>query len=346
MTNHSSISKISVIIPTYNRSKYIYKTLESFVNQNYPKNLYEIIIADNNSTDDTRSVVEEFIKSVQQPHCLYLYEERQGVHFARNTAAKNAQNELLYFTDDDMIADVNLLTEIIKPFQYDEMVADVTGRVLPIWEVTPPNWVLKHCFNSLLSLLDPPDEFLITTDIKYLYSCHQAISRGVFFQCEGFNPEYTKRVYLGDGETGLNIKVKNLGYKFGYNGKSITYHIIPPHRMTQKYLNNRIGNNGNAHSYTEYRSEAPSNLRLLQKAAKRSFIVAPARLSLFLIKAILNFDFAYVRFFWAYCFYYLNRLFYELKIVFNPAWRKFVLKNDWLSESENVALKKNLELTE
>ena len=323
---------ISIIIPTYNRSKYILKTLEIFVIQNYPKDLYEIIVADNNSIDDSSQIIKEYIKSVKHPNCKYICEKRQGVHFARNTAAKMAKNDILYFTDDDMIADQNLLSEIIKPFQFNESVANVTGRILPIWEVKPPRWILNHCNNSLLSLLDPPDEFLITKDINFLYSCHQAIKKDVFFHCEGFNPEYTKSVYLGDGETGLNIKVKKLGYKFGYNGKSIIYHIIPPQRMTQKYLNNRIGNNGNAHSYTEYREKTPSNFRLILLIFKRTFIIAPVRLCIFLIKAIIIFDSAYLRFFLAYCFYYYNRLIYDLKILFNPTWKKFVLKRDWLSE--------------
>ncbi|RPJ56416.1 MAG: glycosyltransferase, partial [Dehalococcoidia bacterium] len=48
---------VSVIIPAYNREKMIGRTLQSFLNQDYPKHLYEIIVADNNSTDATREVV-------------------------------------------------------------------------------------------------------------------------------------------------------------------------------------------------------------------------------------------------------------------------------------------------
>jgi len=332
MPINNSILTISVIIPTYNRSKYIIKTLESFVNQNYPKDSYEIIIADNNSTDDTLKIVNEFINSIQQIRCTYLLEQRQGVHYARNTAAKCAQNEILYFTDDDMIADQDLLLEIIKPFQFDDLVADVTGRVLPMWEAKPPRWILNHCNNYLLSLLDPPDEFLITKDITFLYSCHQAIKKDVFFESGGFNPEYTNKVYLGDGETGLNIKIRNLGYKFGYNGKSVIYHMIPAQRMTQKYINKRISNSGNAHSYSEYREKKPKNIKFFFMIITRTLFRAPLHLIKLFFKSVVNFDFDYLRFFLAYWFYYYNRLRYDLKIIFSPSWKRFVLKRDWLSE--------------
>lgn len=323
---------ISVIIPTYNRAETLRITLDSLIAQNYPADMYEMIVADNNSTDDTRSVVESFMDNEKGVKVRYMFEPRQGVHYARNSAARIALYELLYYTDDDVIADPNLLVEIIKPFEFDPEVGTATGRVLPKWQAPPPQWILKHCYNSLLSLLDPPEEFVITRQISMLYSCHQAVRKDVLFQAGGFNPENTKGVWIGDGETGLILKIQDLGYKFGFNGASITYHVIPASRMTQSYLDRRIGNSGFVHAYTNYWRLKPTSGQLVARALKRTCLSAPKHLLSLLARMISEQDIHYSRFILAYTFYYLNRLLYDYRLLTDPKWREFVLRQDWIKD--------------
>ena len=255
--------QVSIIIPTFNRVETLKLTIDSFLGQSLDQNLYEIIISNNNSTDSTEELVKHYIQ--EYPNRIkYLKELRQGSHFARNSAAKIANGKILYFTDDDMIADHNLLSEIIKVFECDPKIASVTGRVLPKWEIKPPDWIIKLCFNGLLSLNNPPEDFIISKDDCNIFSCHQAILKEVFFASGGFNPDIIKGEWIGDNETGLNIKIKELGYKFGYTGASIIYHLIPPERMTQSYLNKRLANQGNCDSYTDFRKYHYSNFSLLK----------------------------------------------------------------------------------
>ena len=243
---------VSIIIPTYNRAQFIGITLESFVLQNYPQERFEIIVMNNNSTDNTELVVKEMAKKY---HIIKYFEEpRQGVHYARNSAIKYAKGEILYFTDDDMIADPALLKTLIPTFDKDPKIATVSGRVLPKWEVLPPKWVLKYCINSYLSLNTDETPLIISTQMINIFSCHQAILKSAFLESGGFNPENTKGEWIGDGETGLSIKLLALGYKQAYTADSIIYHIIPATRMTQAYLNKRLANQGNCDSYTIYRA--------------------------------------------------------------------------------------------
>ena len=95
---------VSIIIPTYNRAQYISLTIESFLNQTYDASHYEILVCDNHSTDHTKQVIEGLMEKYPDRRLRYLYEDRQGVHYTRNTAAKQATGEILYFTDDDMVA--------------------------------------------------------------------------------------------------------------------------------------------------------------------------------------------------------------------------------------------------
>lgn len=324
---------ISIIIPTYNRAHLLPLTLDSFLAQDYPRDRYEIIVADNNSVDSTREVIENYRS--RDPIMKSILEKRQGVHYARNSAAKIAQGDILYFTDDDMIADRDLLREIIKPFRMDDKVASVTGRVLPRWEQTPPKWILDYCVNGLLSLCDKPEDLIISNHDCGVFSCHQAMRRDVFFKAGGFNPENTAGEWIGDGETGLNIKIKDLGYKFAYIGSSIIYHMIPPSRMTQRYLNKRLANQGNCDSYTEYRRYVFSNFSLGKRILNYSK-KAILRGILLCLKLVLYY--CGLRFYgtWrldrAYISYNLNRIKYDCRLMSDEHWRKLVLKDDWLNE--------------
>jgi glucosyl-dolichyl phosphate glucuronosyltransferase len=318
---------VSIIIPTYNRAEYLWMTVESFLQQSYPEDLYEVIISNNNSSDSTEKIVDRYLKDYPS-RIRYLLERRQGVHYARNSAAKIAKGDILYFTDDDMVADRNLLSEIVKVFLFDSQVASVTGRVLPKWEIEPPDWVLKLCNNYLLSLNDPPEEFIISTLDCGIYSCHQGIRKNVFLQSGGFNPENTAGEWIGDGETGLNIKIKELGYKFGYNGASIIHHNIPAERMTQAYLNRRMANQGNSDSYTEYKEYIFSNARLIRRIINYLFELIQSE-----IKCMINLGQGRLRWHWhqARVFYFLNRIRYDYRLITDKQWRAFVLINNWLT---------------
>lgn len=320
---------VSIIIPTYNRCQYIGLTLESFINQHFDKSKFEIIIADNNSNDNTKDVVSQFIETNNGFNISYFVEGRQGVHFARNSAAKRAKAEYLYFTDDDMIADTEMLTELIYLFSLDKKVASVTGLVLPKWEVFPPDWILKLCNNALLSLNNPEYDLIVSDNDCNVFSCHQMIRRDIFFQSGGFNPENTKGEWIGDGETGLNIKIKEMGYKFAFNRKSVVHHIIPASRLTQNYLNQRLANQGNCDSYTYYRKLRPSAFSLFFTNIGL-FLKSAIHLLKHCIKKVEG-DITW-RLSIANSHYYIARIKFNWKLMNNAEWRKLVLKSNWIDE--------------
>ena len=86
--------KVSVIIPTYNRAKFITEAIESVLSQNYPN--MEVIVVDDGSTDNTKEVLEPFHDRI-----IYLYQQNSGPASARNLGLKNAKGELIAFNDSD-----------------------------------------------------------------------------------------------------------------------------------------------------------------------------------------------------------------------------------------------------
>lgn len=327
-----NIQFVSVVIPSYNRAHMIGTTLESFINQNYPKDRYEIIVVDNNSSDSTKEVVLEW-KRKSPITIQYLFESRPGAHFARNSAAKVAIGRILYFTDDDMIADCELLSEITRVFNLDPMIGTATGRVLPKWETPPPEWIIKLCNNGYLSLQDLGDGVIIEDEDLGVWSCHQAIKRDVFFESGGFNPDIVNGEAIGDNETGLNIKIRQLGYKFGYNGKSVIYHMIPPARMTQDYLNKRLANQGSADSYTEYKKHRFAEGQLNERI--QDYVKKLLEHSARSVTKRQHGDVTW-RMDKAFTYYYLSRVEYDLRLIADPSWRDLVIKNNWIEECTKV----------
>lgn len=262
--------KFSIVIPAYNRGAIIGKTIESLLNQDSPNDLYEILVCDNNSTDNTKEVIESFIGNSQGVILRYFREKRQGVHYARNATALKASGKYIYFTDDDMIAKTSMLKEFEFWINKFPELAVLGGKVLPKWESEPPPWILRYFSNSTLSLLNKMEDVVLCKTDPGIASCHQLIRKDVFLEAGGFRPEYTKDEWLGDGECGLNREISKLGYSFGYFSNCVTHHLIPKARMSMHYICKRYKNQGQADAFTYYRQFRPTRRRLFKLTIKHT----------------------------------------------------------------------------
>ncbi|MFC4025018.1 glycosyltransferase family 2 protein [Oceanobacillus longus] len=103
---------ISVITPSYNAEKFIGNTIESVLNQTYPT--WEMVIVDDRSTDNTPSIVKEYMKRDNRIKLIIL-EENSGSAVARNTAMENAKGQYIAFLDSD---DLWLPEKLDKQLQF------------------------------------------------------------------------------------------------------------------------------------------------------------------------------------------------------------------------------------
>src|SRR5215471_9795294 len=99
--------RITVILCTYNRCESLSTALESVaVSQLPPSISWEVLIVDNNSSDRTREVVEEF--SHRYPgRFRYAFEPRQGKSYALNVGVREAKGDVLAFMDDDVTVEAS-----------------------------------------------------------------------------------------------------------------------------------------------------------------------------------------------------------------------------------------------
>ena len=98
-----NVAFVSVLICTYNRARLLRETLKALQALPTPPDCrIEIVIVDNNSTDNTAAVVAEAARGARIP-IVYLREARQGKSFALNTGLAHARGDLLALTDDDVL---------------------------------------------------------------------------------------------------------------------------------------------------------------------------------------------------------------------------------------------------
>ncbi len=123
---------VTVIIPTYNESKYIIEKLENLAKQKYPKDKLKIIVVDSASTDGTQDLVKEWIiKNNYLDATLLIESERRGMIHALNYALENIdfnKTDVIVFTDADSFWGENTLKETVKYF-HDPRVGAVTASI-------------------------------------------------------------------------------------------------------------------------------------------------------------------------------------------------------------------------
>ncbi|HTW92746.1 MAG TPA: glycosyltransferase family A protein [bacterium] len=326
-TVHWEPKSVSVIIPTYNRAQSLKTTLDSLLNQDYPSDRLEIIVVDNCSTDGTKEVVQVCQAQAKLP-VKYVYEDRPGAHFARNTGARHASGQLLYFTDDDMIADPGLLANLVPVFDVFQDVGSATGSILPKWETEPPRWLAQHCPGSIMGLQMRPETVVISEDDVGVYSGHMGVLRDVFFRSGGFRPDIVGDETLGNNEVGLNMRVKELGYKFAYVRQAKTYHVIPASRLTQTYLNGRMAHQGSFECYGWYKAQEPGSFRLALGMAEQLVGMVQAGsqsvLRMLLIRDTWRISHAKIH-------YRIGRMRCCWGLLRDPSLRQLTLKDDWLT---------------
>lgn len=140
------MTELSVVVPVYNKLKYVEPCLESILEQDIES--FEVIAVDDGSTDGSGDVCDEMAK--QYPNLRVLHVPNGGVTAARRIGVENAKGDYITFADADDIMKpqgLALLLEAIKQTEADEVVATydthegehittkIVGRVNPDWMI-------------------------------------------------------------------------------------------------------------------------------------------------------------------------------------------------------------------
>ena len=184
--------EVSVIIPAYNEEKYLPRCLESLRKQEFNMNKVEIIIVDNNSTDDTAKVAKKY-------RVRLLRESRKGIGFARDAGFKAANAEIIATTDADTILPKNWIKIISEEFKKDKECVCIFG---PSY-YHDASRIMKRV-SKMLSLVGRLIMGLLGEPILpgYNYACRKS----AFLKTGGFNTDLNVCVDLDMG-----FKLKKIG---------------------------------------------------------------------------------------------------------------------------------------
>jgi glycosyltransferase involved in cell wall biosynthesis len=117
------MSRISVVIPTYNRAHILESVVKSVVNQNFLPS--EIIIVDDGSKDGTEEVAKALTNKNEDINIRYIYQENQGGNVARNRGIQEAKGDYIAFLDSDDTWDREKLEKQLAVFEINDKIGAV-----------------------------------------------------------------------------------------------------------------------------------------------------------------------------------------------------------------------------
>lgn len=143
--NKNNLIKVSVLIAARNEEKNIEKLLESLKKQSFSKELFEVIIVNDHSTDNTDEIINDFINKNKELDVKLLKAEKKGKKHAISQALHTAINELIIVTDADCVLN-DLWIESIVGFYQEEKCKMILAPVLlsPAENLFEKMQVLEH----------------------------------------------------------------------------------------------------------------------------------------------------------------------------------------------------------
>ncbi len=233
MKNNESLA-CSIVIASYNRARLLGETLDNLQQQRVLESCKngrcELVIIDNNSTDDTSSVAESY--AARLDNTKVYFEPRQGLSHARNKGVEVAAGKIVVFLDDDVEVAEDWLVQLLKPFD-DPHVGVVGGKVLPFGSATLPDWLPRE-YAFLASVFDPSNE---PCSLEKVMGANFAVRRSVLDQVGVFDPRLGRKgsKLLGGEEVELFKRITDVGHCVWYTPHSIVWHKIAD-KLKHEYM--------------------------------------------------------------------------------------------------------------
>jgi glucosyl-dolichyl phosphate glucuronosyltransferase len=219
--------QLSIVICTYNRSELLARSMESLSSQSADRALFEVIVVDNNSTDNTQSVALDYCR--QQPNWRYLFQSNQGLSLARNMGCDAAQGDYVGYLDDDSVVSKEWITTAL------EIIATHNphifgGPSFPFYLSPKPYWFL----DSYGSMVYGSKARQLTRG-EFLSGKNIVFRRKMIYELGRFDPKLGMTgSQLGFGEeTALILKAFESvqGLSYYYDPRLYVIHRVAPYKM-------------------------------------------------------------------------------------------------------------------
>jgi glycosyltransferase involved in cell wall biosynthesis len=222
---------VSVVVPTFNRAAGLPVLLDRLLDQESGEVRYEVLMVDNHSTDQTRSIVQRAIASDTTGRLRYAFEPRQGVSYARNTGVELTFAPVILFLDDDCVPALDWVRSMKEAFDQHAEADCIGGRVRGIWRQPPPTW-MQRAHTAPIATQDWP--MIVHVSARSAWHClitaNLGFRRHVFERVGGFSPDYPRNQ---DRELQLRMWRAHMQGLY-LPGMEVTVEV-PPERLERRY---------------------------------------------------------------------------------------------------------------
>lgn len=211
---------VSIVIPVYNQWNYTYNCLKS-IKENTDDVSYEIIIADDVSSDETNNI-SNYISNIN----VVRNEKNLGFLLNCNNAAKRARGRYIHFLNNDTNVQKNWLSSLVELIETDNNIGMVGSKLVfsngKLQEAGGIIWNDASGWNY--GRLDDPEkpEYNYVKEVDYISGASIMIKRSLWEEIGGFDERYVP-AYFED--TDLAFEVRKHGYKVLYQPKSVVVHF-------------------------------------------------------------------------------------------------------------------------
>jgi len=230
---------ISAVVCTYNREEHIESCIRSLLAQSLERDLFEIIVVDNASTDNTATILER----LNQEHSFrVIYEPESGLSIARNRGWKEATGKYISYLDDDAVADKMWLESACWAFEHLSPIPQcLTGTITLAPEQPLPEWIsedLQVCL-GYLNFGEKSLEMHSSSQKIIGANCH--FTRSILVKTGGFDENLgrKKTLLLSGEETLLQRTIESIGGATWFHPNVAVTHFVAKERLHPKWFYRR-----------------------------------------------------------------------------------------------------------
>lgn len=250
----------TVSITTCNRAMSLARTLDAVHALDYDAGSFQVIVADNGSTDDTKLVCDQAASRFSD--FKYLYDVRPGQLVGWHLALAQASGDITCFIDDDVCPDPSWLGALADVFAAED-VGLATGPIRLAFETAPPDWLDAMTLGEpggqtlpFLGLLDAgPNIREIPNNM--VWGSNFVVRRALILETGGFHPcamPASLYWFQGDGEVHVGRAAGEAGYKARYHPGAGVAHHIPAGRLSLDAVYAKFVTSGCARAFQTLRA--------------------------------------------------------------------------------------------
>jgi len=239
------VRSATVLICTYNRARLLRETLAALQAMTRPPDCdVEIIVVDNNSSDNTPLVIAEATRHSRIP-VIAIRETSQGKSFALNRGLQAARGDIVALTDDDVWPDAEWLNRIVSDFR-ERDITFVFGKVLPRWGQLPPPQLLTPSAQDIwgpLAIVDygdaPVDYVAESMGQRLPIGANLAFAREALIVIGGWRTDLGKvnNTLISGEDHEIFMRLRRYGLYAGYYDPAVSVlHFVPGARLTREYF--------------------------------------------------------------------------------------------------------------